>query len=300
MPEAHPDGLRISYDDSGRGEPALLFMPGWCGSRAVFEQLASRCSTHRRTLGLDWRGHGQSGSSQDDFGSDGLVEDALAVIEASGAERIVPAALAHAGWVAIELRRRLAERVRGSCFSTGSSRRRHRLPRSAAGAARPRAVGTDTRRTLLDVVARAERPRVDPVRSRGHGLLRLRDVGAGWLRDTVCLYPGGQPTPGAFRAGSSGTSAAPVRSARGSGVPGGPADVRRGASLVQRAQAGSEKPLPDARGTGRDGDGHRRLYCFLSRSSYRYRSRLPEFSSAPVGLGSESPKDFSDGLSEVR
>jgi pimeloyl-ACP methyl ester carboxylesterase len=111
MPEAHPDGLRISYDDSGRGEPALLFMPGWCGSRAVFEQLASRCSTHRRTLALDWRGHGQSGSSQDDFGSDGLVEDALAVIEASGAERIVPAALAHAGWVAIELRRRLAERV---------------------------------------------------------------------------------------------------------------------------------------------------------------------------------------------
>jgi pimeloyl-ACP methyl ester carboxylesterase len=111
MPEAHPDGLRISYDDSGRGEPALLFMPGWCGSRAVFEQLASRCSTHRRTLALDWRGHGQSGSSQDDFGSDGLVEDALAVIEASGAERVVPAALAHAGWVAIELRRRLAERV---------------------------------------------------------------------------------------------------------------------------------------------------------------------------------------------
>jgi pimeloyl-ACP methyl ester carboxylesterase len=66
---------------------------------------------HRRTLALDWRGHGQSGSAQDDFGFGGLVEDALSVIEASGVERVVPAALAHAGWVAIELRRQGVERV---------------------------------------------------------------------------------------------------------------------------------------------------------------------------------------------
>jgi pimeloyl-ACP methyl ester carboxylesterase len=43
-----------------------------------------------------------------------LVRDALAVIEASGAQRIVPLATAHAGWVAIELRRRLGlERAPG-------------------------------------------------------------------------------------------------------------------------------------------------------------------------------------------
>lgn len=42
-----------------------------------------------------------------------LVEDALAVIAASGAKSIVPVATAHAGWVAIELRRRLGQRVPG-------------------------------------------------------------------------------------------------------------------------------------------------------------------------------------------
>jgi pimeloyl-ACP methyl ester carboxylesterase len=39
-----------------------------------------------------------------------MVEAALAVIEDSGAQRVVPEAQAHAGWVTIELRRRLGER----------------------------------------------------------------------------------------------------------------------------------------------------------------------------------------------
>jgi pimeloyl-ACP methyl ester carboxylesterase len=107
---AHGD-IRISYDDLGRGEPALLFMPGWCGSREVFTPLLQQCSARRRVLALDWRGHGRSSSSLDDFGTEGLVEDALAVIEASGAEQVVPVALAHAGWVAIRLRERLGARV---------------------------------------------------------------------------------------------------------------------------------------------------------------------------------------------
>lgn len=111
MPETRADGIRIHYDDQGRGEPALLFMPGWCSGRTAFRHLAPRCAAHRRILALDWRGHGSSGAAPHDFGFDGLVEDALAVIEASGAARVVPVALSHAGWVALELRRRLGNRL---------------------------------------------------------------------------------------------------------------------------------------------------------------------------------------------
>ncbi len=113
MPEVLSQGIRISYDDHGGGEPALLFMPGWCGSRDVFAGLARRCAAHRRTLSLDWRGHGQSAMPAGDFGAAELVDDALAVIEASQAGQVVPVALSHAGWVAIELRRRLGARIPG-------------------------------------------------------------------------------------------------------------------------------------------------------------------------------------------
>jgi len=44
MPHAWSHGTRISYEDHGQGEPVLLFMPGWCGSRKVFDELTGRCA----------------------------------------------------------------------------------------------------------------------------------------------------------------------------------------------------------------------------------------------------------------
>lgn len=111
MSQVESHGIRISYDDHGRGEPALLFMPGWCGSRRVFDELARRCATRRRTLVLDWRGHGESARPANDFGAGDLATDALAVVEASQADLVVPVALSHAGWIAIDLRRRLGPRI---------------------------------------------------------------------------------------------------------------------------------------------------------------------------------------------
>lgn len=111
MPEVMSQARRVSYVDQGQDEPALLFLPGWCGSRGVFDQVAATSSTSRRTLSLDWGGHGQSEMPLGDFGANDLVKDALSVIESSEATSIVPVALSHAGWVAIELRRRLGSRI---------------------------------------------------------------------------------------------------------------------------------------------------------------------------------------------
>ena len=98
MAQAASGDVPIVYDDLGRGEPALLFLPGWCTNRTVFHKLAPLCG-------------GESGSPTGDFGNDDLVEDSLSVVQASGAQQFVPVALSHAGWVAIELRRRLGIRV---------------------------------------------------------------------------------------------------------------------------------------------------------------------------------------------
>lgn len=111
MAQVTPTEVPIVYDDLGQGEPALLFLPGWCTNRTVFKNLTPLCSRRHRTLALDWRGHGESGPPRRDFGNDDLVEDALNVVCASGARSIVPVAHSHAGWVAIELRQRLGVRV---------------------------------------------------------------------------------------------------------------------------------------------------------------------------------------------
>ena len=105
---------RIAYDDAGTGGVTVLLLPGWCSNRTVFRDLVPILSSTDRVLALDWRGHGDSDPVEQDFGAAALVDDALAVIDAAGAGPVVPVALAHAGWVAIELRRRLgADRVPG-------------------------------------------------------------------------------------------------------------------------------------------------------------------------------------------
>jgi hypothetical protein len=98
----------IAFDDQGRGEPSLLCLPGWCVDKTSFRYLVEAGSRNRRVsdgLARTWG----IGSEQGDFGESALIEDVLSVIEESGVQKVVPVALAHAGWVAIELRRRLAE-----------------------------------------------------------------------------------------------------------------------------------------------------------------------------------------------
>jgi len=113
MPQVRSDGAWIDYLDEGLGDPALLLLPGWCGTRAAFDPAIGMLSAGRRVLAPDWRGHGASSAPPGDFGVDDLVGDALRVIADSGAQSVVPVALAHAGWVAIELRRRLGHEVPG-------------------------------------------------------------------------------------------------------------------------------------------------------------------------------------------
>jgi len=103
--------VRIAVDDVGTGEPAVLFIPGWCGDRTVFDDLLAGLGEHRRALSLDLRDHGRSARTSTDFGTDAVVRDAVEVIRGAGLERVVPVALSHAGWVAIELRRRLGPEV---------------------------------------------------------------------------------------------------------------------------------------------------------------------------------------------
>jgi pimeloyl-ACP methyl ester carboxylesterase len=108
---ASANGVRISYEDRGAGEPALLFTTGWCSTKERWREVAERCGAARRVLNTEWRGHGESDPPPGDFGLDEMVADALAVADAAGVERFIPCAASHSGFVAIELRRRFPDRV---------------------------------------------------------------------------------------------------------------------------------------------------------------------------------------------
>lgn len=111
MKTATADGLAIAYDDSGGDGLPLLCLTGWCSSRGRYDRFVEGAARHRRVVRLDWRGHGDSDPARGDFGLEEMVADALAVVEDAGLDAFVPVSASHSGWVAIELRRRLGERV---------------------------------------------------------------------------------------------------------------------------------------------------------------------------------------------
>ena len=103
----------LAVTDRGVGGPALLFVPGWCGDREVFDPLLADASGHRRVLSVDLPDHGDSPARADVTTGD-VVDALVATVDALGIDAVVPVGLSHAGWAAIELRRRLgAERVLG-------------------------------------------------------------------------------------------------------------------------------------------------------------------------------------------
>ena len=104
MPQVRSNGVVIDYDDEGLGDPALLLMHGWCGTRAAFDPVRGlpQRATPRARLGLARARRLLRAAG--DFGEEDLVHDALAVIADSGAQSVVPVALAHAGSMGIDLR----------------------------------------------------------------------------------------------------------------------------------------------------------------------------------------------------
>ena len=109
--ELREAGPALHVEDLGEGEPALLLLTGWCSSHERWALAAPLLAAHRRVILFDWRGHGDSAPARSDFGTAHLVDDALEVIEERELHSVIPCSASHSGWVAIELRRRLGERV---------------------------------------------------------------------------------------------------------------------------------------------------------------------------------------------
>jgi len=105
--------VSVSFDDAGRGEPALVYLTGWCSTRTSYAVMVEHTARHYRSIAIDWRGHGTSPASDGDFGWPQMADDVLAVLDGCGVDRFVPVANAHAGWVARDLAERAPDRVAG-------------------------------------------------------------------------------------------------------------------------------------------------------------------------------------------
>jgi non-heme chloroperoxidase len=84
------DDIELAYRVRGDGPTDVLFLHGWAGSGRYFDQTVECLDPSRfRMITFDLRGHGDSGRTDRGYTLDQIADDAIAVADAVGAQRVV-------------------------------------------------------------------------------------------------------------------------------------------------------------------------------------------------------------------
>ncbi|MHC4619572.1 MAG: alpha/beta fold hydrolase [Planctomycetota bacterium] len=107
------DGVAISYRLQGRGEPALVFVHGWCCDKSYWKHQVPHFAKRHKVVTVDLAGHGQSGLGREAWTMEAFGKDVAAVIEKLDLDRVILIGHSLGGPVIIEAARQIPERVIG-------------------------------------------------------------------------------------------------------------------------------------------------------------------------------------------
>jgi pimeloyl-ACP methyl ester carboxylesterase len=107
------DGVAIAYEEQGQGEPALVFVHGWCEERGLWRSTLAAFADRHRVLALDLAGHGGSGSARESWSLSALAGDVVAVCDRAGLADLVLVGHSMGAPVSLLAAARLRGRVRG-------------------------------------------------------------------------------------------------------------------------------------------------------------------------------------------
>ncbi len=114
---ASVNGTGLRVEEVGSGTQAVVFSPNPFTNRALFDAPIAALSRHYRCLTYDHRGQGDSGfgtpqPSPDLLGTEGLYDDAVALLDELGVERCHWVGSSIGGFVGVRLAARQPDRVR--------------------------------------------------------------------------------------------------------------------------------------------------------------------------------------------
>jgi len=107
------DGTKIVYSVFGNGEPTLVFVHGWCGSRAVWYKQVPYFAKKYKVVALDLAGHGASGKQRKAYTQEAFGEDVAAVVNAVGANKVILIGHSMSGTIILEANRLIKDKVIG-------------------------------------------------------------------------------------------------------------------------------------------------------------------------------------------
>jgi len=107
------DGVSISYQSTGSGNPALVFVHGWCCDKNYWDSQVSHFAKTYQVVTLDLAGHGDSGTDRENWNMAAFGEDVAAVIKQLSLKQVVLIGHSMGGHVVVEVPRLLPECIIG-------------------------------------------------------------------------------------------------------------------------------------------------------------------------------------------
>ena len=108
-----PDGVRIRYETSGKGRPALVLVHCWTCDHSFWQAQIPRLAKSHQVVTLDLAGHGRSGRTRKDYTMPAFGRDVQAVADALKLDHMVLVGHSMGGAVILEAAKRLGDRVVG-------------------------------------------------------------------------------------------------------------------------------------------------------------------------------------------
>ncbi|TVR99638.1 MAG: alpha/beta hydrolase [Wenzhouxiangellaceae bacterium] len=107
------DGVPISFEVTGQGEPVLVFIHGWsCDARYWRAQIPYFASAHK-VVSIDLAGHGHSGLDRDDYTMAAFGQDVKAVLDDLDAGQAILIGHSMGGPVSVKATELMPDRVIG-------------------------------------------------------------------------------------------------------------------------------------------------------------------------------------------
>jgi pimeloyl-ACP methyl ester carboxylesterase len=85
----HAGNVSLNVDERGSGEPALIFLHYWGGSRRTWNRVIDSVKDSFRCIAYDQRGWGESDAPVESYSVSDLADDASSLIKALGIQRYV-------------------------------------------------------------------------------------------------------------------------------------------------------------------------------------------------------------------
>jgi len=120
MPHVVRDGVKLFYDEAGSGDPALVFVHGWCCDRSYHAPQFEHFGATHRVITVDLRGHGDSDKPDDGYTIPNFADDVAAVCGALSLNKPVIVGHSMGGAIALSLSVRHPELARAIVMLDGA------------------------------------------------------------------------------------------------------------------------------------------------------------------------------------